>query len=53
MLTFTLLLFDYYNYQTLLARSEGFITFSNIEGYTLGTFRNWTEVLGRGERSTS
>ena len=52
-LTSPLFLGGYYSHQTLLKRSGGCITFSNLKGHrkvkALGTYLNWTKVPIGGE----
>ena len=52
-LTAPLLMAGYYSHQTLLKRSGGCATFSNVKGHkrvkTLGTYLNWTKVPLGGE----
>jgi exonuclease III len=49
----TLYLDGYFSHQTLLKRSGGCITFSNLKNHrmmkALGTYLNWTKVLLGGE----
>ena len=52
-LTSQLYLGGYFGHQTLMKRSGGCITFSNLKGHkkvkALGTYLNWTKVLLGGE----
>ena len=52
-LTSQLYLGGYFGHQTLMKRSGGCITFSNLKGHkkfkALGTYLNWTKILLAGE----